>query len=355
MLKNRKAMREVKLGKSEICISAMTVGCWSFGGGEYWGDQSQQDVDRVVHAALDMGVNAFDTAEMYNGGESERSLGKALKGHRDRAVVLSKISPSNCHSVRQHCLESLRRLDMDYLDVYMLHWPINRLSVAHFTSDQGIIAAPPTVEEAYLQLNDLKKEGLIRSIGMSNFGLRQMSEVTSTGVEVAVNEIAYNIVSRAIESEIVPYCCSNAISLIGSMGLQQGLLAGIYRTADDVPPNQAHSRHYADRRGGGTSRHGEAGAEKEIFEVVDRLREMAADLNLHMAQLSIAWILKKPFMTSTLIGSRNVEELKMNIAACTLTLPDETERLIDCLSQPVLDILGSNPDYYEHSSRSRIY
>jgi aryl-alcohol dehydrogenase-like predicted oxidoreductase len=348
-------MKKVKLGKSDIQVSAMTVGCWPFGGGEYWGEQSQKDVDNVVHAALDLGVNTFDTAEMYNNGESERSLGKALKGRRNEAVVISKIGPSNCHHVRKHCVESLQRLGMDYLDVYMLHWPINKLAVEHFTSDKSIISAPPTVEEAYAQLDELKKEGLIRSIGMSNFGRTQMEEVVATGVQVDVNEMSYNIVSRAIEAEIAPYCLENNISIIGSMGLQQGLLAGIYKTPDDVPKHQAHSRHYPDHRGGGTSRHGEAGAEKELFEVVDQLRKIADDLHVHIAQLAIAWILKKPFMTSTLVGSRNIDELKTNVAACSLAISDETEALIDKISQPVLDILGNNPDYYEHSSKSRIF
>lgn len=348
-------MKKVKLGKSNIEVSTMTVGCWPFGGGEYWGEQSQKDVDNVVHAAIDLGVNAFDTAEMYNNGESERSLGIALKGRRDKAVVISKIGPSNCHNVRKHCLASLERLGMDYLDVYMLHWPINKLAVEHFTSDKSIIEAPPTVEEAYYQLNELKKEGLIRSIGMSNFGRTQMEEVVATGVQVDVNEMSYNIVSRAIEGEIAPYCIKNNISIIGSMGLQQGLLAGIYKTVDDVPPHQAHSRHFSQERGKGTSRHYEAGAEKELFEVVDQLRKIADDLHLHIAQLSIAWILKKPFMASTLVGSRNISELKTNVEACSMEISDETEALIDKISQPVLDILGFNPDYYEHSSKSRIF
>ena len=333
----------------------MTIGCWPFGGGEYWGEQSQRDVDNVVHAALDMGVNTFDTAEMYNSGESERALGKALKGRRNDAVVISKISPSNCHDVRGHCIESLRRLGTDYIDAYMLHWPINKLAVEHFTSDSNIIESPPTVEEAYRQLDDLKREGLIRSIGMSNFGRTQMQEVLATGVQADVNEMSYNIVSRAIEAEIAPYCMENDIGIIGSMGLQQGLLAGIYATPDDIPKHQAHSRHFPDFRGGGTSRHGEPGAEKEIFEVVGRLREIADALGIHIAQLSIAWILKKPFMASTLVGSRNIDELRTNVAACEMTLPDEVEAEIDRISRPALDILGNNPDYYEHSSKSRIF
>ena len=113
-------MQYKTLGKSNIKISKMSLGCWSFGGGSYWGNQEQSDVDAVVHQALDLGINCFDTAEMYNNGDSEISLGKALKGHRDQAVIISKIAPSNCKKVRKHLENSLTRLGTDYLDVYMI-------------------------------------------------------------------------------------------------------------------------------------------------------------------------------------------------------------------------------------------
>jgi len=350
-----KKMKKIKLGNSDISVSALTIGCWQFGSGDYWGDASQQNTDKIVSASLEMGINSFDTAEVYNNGESERSLGIALRGRRDKAIIMSKISPSNCHNVRQRCINSLQRLGTDYLDVYMLHWPINPLAVKHFTANEQIIESPPTVEETFHQLADIKKEGLIRSVGISNFGRIQMEEVTATGVQIDVNQLTYNIVSRAIEAEIAPYCMEHHISIIGSMGLMQGLLGGMYKTAAEVPKHQAHSRHYANFRGAETSRHHEAGCEKEIFDVVDRLRTIAAGLNIHIAQLSIAWILKKPFIASTLVGVRNIDKLIMNIEACNLTIPDEIEALIDEISLPVLQLLGNSPDYYEHRSKTRSY
>jgi aryl-alcohol dehydrogenase-like predicted oxidoreductase len=368
-------MKKTKLGKSDILVSSMTIGCWPFGGGTYWGAQAQEDVNKVVHAALDLGVNAFDTAEMYNGGSSETSLGIALKGRRDKAIVISKISPSNCHDVRKHCVASLQRLGMDYLDVYMLHWPINKLALEHFTKDQGTLSTPPTIESAYTQLAALQKEGLIRSIGMSNFGRQQMAEVVATGVQVDVNEMPYNVLSRAIEPQIAPYCAENKIAIIGSMGLQQGLLADQFKNADEVPPPQAHSRHFAQWRGdwkkwvelhpehprnatAGTAnetRHGENGCEPETFACLDGLRKIAIETKLTMAQLSIAWILKKKFMASTLVGSRNIDELKQNVEACALEISSDVEAAIDKLSQPVLDKLGANADYYEANNKSRIF
>ena len=222
-------MQRRRLGKTDIHVSPIGMGCWSYGGGEYWGEQSQRDVDYIVSMALDLGINLFDTAEMYNAGASEESLGKALKGKRSRAVICSKVSPSNAYAntLERHCEASLRRLGTDYIDVYMLHWPLDPISIKHFSSDPQKIAQPPTVVEAFESLEKLKKQGKIREIGISNFGVMQMEEALATGVEIAINEMPYNILSRAIEKEILPFCIEKNISVISSMALQQGLLAGI--------------------------------------------------------------------------------------------------------------------------------
>ncbi|MBZ5856427.1 aldo/keto reductase [Flavihumibacter profundi] len=348
-------MELIKLGKSGIAISPMTIGCWSFGGGAYWGNQSQKDVDEVVHAAIDMGINCFDTAELYNGGESEKSLGLAIQGYRPKIVICSKISPSNCRNVRKHCEESLQRLKTDYIDIYMVHWPLHAHSLKHFTKDTGIINNPPTAAAVFNQLNELKKAGLIRSIGISNFGVTQMKEAVDTAVQVDVNEMPYNILSRAIELEVAPFCLQEKISLIGSMGLQQGLLTGKYRSAGEVPYNQAHSRHFANQRGNGTSRHGGTGEEAEVFKILDELRVLSEELQINMTQVSIAWIMAKPFIASTLVGSRTIDQLKTNVAACSIELSKDVVAEIDRISQTLLTKLGPSPDYYESPANSRIF
>ncbi|MCL1857365.1 MAG: aldo/keto reductase, partial [Kiritimatiellaeota bacterium] len=115
------------LGQSGIHVSAVGMGCWAYGGGAYWGRQSQGDVNDIVAAALDRGVNFFDTAEAYNDGESEIALGKALLGKRDHAVIATKVSPAHCgkDALEKHLDASLKRLHADHIDLYMLHWPIN--------------------------------------------------------------------------------------------------------------------------------------------------------------------------------------------------------------------------------------
>ncbi|MDD4774300.1 MAG: aldo/keto reductase [Eubacteriales bacterium] len=340
-----------------ISVSRIGIGCWSFGGGAYWGPQSQKDVETVVHRALDGGINFFDTARMYNDGDSERSLGAALKNRRDRAVICSKVSPAKAYydTLRAECDRSLAGIGTDYIDIYMLHWPINHMSVKHFTSDPAVIANPPTPAEAFAALSDLKKEGKIRAIGVSNFGVKQMTEAISLCPDMCVNEITYNIISRAIETEIMPFCVNHGIALITSMTLMQGILAGSYKTAEEIPPHQAHSRHFKNERGRGTSRHREEGAEEEIFNVLRILRDISAQLGITPAQLSAAWVLANKNVDCALVGSRSEYQLAQNMASASVILPDEITEQINAVSLPALKKLGSSADYYENSAGSRIY
>ncbi|MBB6734713.1 aldo/keto reductase [Cohnella zeiphila] len=350
-------MKRKRLGKTYISLSVLGMGCWAYGGGAYWGEQSQKDVNDVVHAALDQGINYFDTAEVYNDGESERSLGLALKGRRTQAVIGTKVSTSNTKSaaLRKHCEESLRRLGTDYIDIYMLHWPINQKAIEHFTADQSLISSPPTVQEAFDTLMQLRREGKIRAVGISNHGLRQMEEARQTGADIAVNELPYNLISRAIEDGIMPYCVDNQIGVLGYMAMQQGILTGAHSTADSLSAPRAHSRHFHYTRGGDMSRHGEEGAEEEIFDLLRGMKEIAAEIHTDIPTLSLAWAMAGEGITSTLVGSRNVAQLMINVKAASEPLPRDVIERLNKLSEPVLAKLGTNPDYYENRNNSRIY
>lgn len=346
-----------KLSHTDIPLSVLGIGCWAYGGGYYWGEQSQKDVEAVVHSAIEQGANFFDTARMYNDGKSEESLGMALKGIRNQAVICSKVSPANAYydTLRSECERSLKSLQTDYLDIYMLHWPINPYGVRHFTSDERILNNPPTIEVALSALSDLKKEGKIRAIGISNFGPTQMAEALNICSDISLNEMPYNIYSRAIEAEIIPYCEQHDISIITSMSLQQGLLTGLFTDPSQISSHQAHSRHYSQEHGGDAARHGEPGAEKEIFDALPKLMALAKECGCSLAQLSIAWILSRKQIASALVGCRNLTELCANLTGAALKLPADVIAEIDRISQPVLDKLGNNPDYYENTKNSRIY
>jgi aryl-alcohol dehydrogenase-like predicted oxidoreductase len=182
-----------------------------------------------------------------------------------------------------------------------------------------------------------------------------MKEAVSLCPEIAVNEMPYNIISRAIEAEILPYCEKHGIAVIASMTLQQGVLTGAYKSAEDVPPHQAHSRHFSQTRGGEHARHHEPGAEEEIFEIVALLRALADESGISMSQLSIAWALSNPCIASALVGSRNLAQLAENIDAEKFALPADIKARIDTASFNIWQKLGDNPDYYENTKNSRIY
>ena len=345
-----------KLGKSDLRVSVLGIGCWAFGGGTYWGEQSQDDVDRVVHKALDLGVNFFDTAEVYNDGASESSLGIALEGRRERAIVCTKVAPANASpaAMRRHCEDSLRRLKTDYIDLYMMHWPITPHAIEHYTKDRGLIETPPSVAEAFATMVALKREGKIREIGVSNHGRQQLGAVFDVTDAVVANELAYSLVSRAIEAEVMPFCATKELGIVAYMPLQQGLLTGRFRSAEEIGPMQARSRHFHHSRGTG-SRHGEEGAEKEIFAALAEMETIAAAHKTDLVTLALSWVVAHREMSTTIVGlpQPGAARPQRRPAPSTRSSPPLVDRLT-ALTDPVLARLGDNPDYYEGRTNSRI-
>ena len=327
-------------GSSDLELPLLGVGVWSFGGesDDYWGVQSERDADAVVGRAVELGCAYFDTAEVYNDGASERALGKLLKGRRDKVAVGTKVSPDNVApaTLREHCEGSLARLQTDYVDLYMVHWPI----------------PSPGVADAFATLAELRDEGKIRHIGISNFGVEQMAEVLATGAQIAVNQLGYSLLTRAIELEIVPFCQESGIGIMTYMPLMQGILTGKYRSADDVPKERARSRHFSAGREG--SRHGEPGVEKQMFAALDGLRAMSQETDIPMADLALAWCASNPTVSCVLAGARNVQQLEENARGVSLKLSDEMVSRLDAISDPVMQGMGPNPDMWQGGERRRI-
>lgn len=342
-------MEQRRLGNSDIKVSTITIGCWPFGGGTYWGDQSQDDVNKVVSASLDCGINFFDVAESYNGGKSEESLGLALKGKRKESVILSKINPNkfeesgaNLQKDFEGRLDAiLNRLQTDYLDILMIHWPNENYKL---------------VEDTMRAFETAVTSGKIRAIGISNFGPKQMSHIVEAGLtkHVCVNELQYNLVSRAIEAEILPMCIENNFGVMSYCTLQQGVLTGKYATPDQVPYNQAHSRHFQVFRGDGTSSHTEPGAEDEIFELLSKMKGMSEDLGISMAELSLAWALSTKGITSAIAGCRNLDQLEMNRRSADIKLSADVIDQLTKWSVPTYEKLGTCADYFKNRTESRI-
>ncbi len=344
-------------GPSGLKLPVLGLGCWSFGGGEYWGPQDQEDVDAVVHRALDVGVTYFDTAEAYNGGASEISLGIALKGggRRERAIIGTKISPHNATAagVRAHCEASLGRLQTDVIDLYMVHWPINPNALKHFTSDPAALANPPSVPEAFATLMDLRREGKVRHIGVSNFGVEQLTQALGTGAALAVDQLPYSLLARGIELEILPFCRDKGVGVIGYMSLMQGLLSGKFESIESIPPARKRTRHFSGSRVG--SRHGEAGLENETWQACKDIGAIAGAAKLPRGALSLAWAMANADITCSIVGCRDIEQLEDNLKALDTELgPD----VLSKLNKSTADLqakLGTKVDLFQGAASSRTF
>lgn len=347
-------MQYRKVKNTDLELSVLGTGCWAFGGGEYWGAQEQKDVNAVVHASVAHGINYFDTAEVYNEGRSESALGEAIKGiPRDKLIIGTKISPSNAYKgvLEQHCEASLRRLQTDYIDIYMIHWPIHPHSIRHFTKDENIVKNPPIIEEAFASLLQLKKEGKIRHIGVSNYSYRRLKNDMPANVQVVVNELPYNLLCRAIEYDTLPYCLEQGIGVIGYMTLLQGLLAKIYPNVEDIPEWRRRTRHFSSKTTP-LSRHGEEGFETETQETLRAIDQVARDGGIKMSELATKWALASG-ITCSLVGARNAEQLEQNVKALDVEVDDSTISLLNKVSGLLKERMGNHFDYYESKENDR--
>ncbi len=345
--------RTRRCGDSGLLLPVLGIGCWSFGGGEYWGDQDQQDVDSIVAAALDTGCNYFDTAEVYNDGRSEISLGKAIKDRRAKAIIGSKVSPHNTHpsALREHCEASLRRLGTDYIDLYMVHWPINPVALKHYTDEEASPESLPETAAAFETLTALKEEGKIRYIGVSNFGPRQLAE---TGAfDIAANELCYNLLCRAIEIDILPLCVESGIGVVGYMPLMQGILTGKYGSLKDIPWQRARSRHFNGKREG--SRHGEEGFEALLQDTLLAVTNIAYEAGVPLTRLALSWSMAEPAVACTVNGVRNVAQLEDNVRAAGEELADGIFESLKSATGRLKETMGPFPDIYEAKENSRIF
>jgi len=325
------------LGNTDIEVSAVAFGCWAIVGGFNWGEQDERDSLAALRAAHDEGVTFFDTAEMYGDGYSEQLVGKALGDVRDQIVIASKVSPANFapDDLRTACERSLRNLGTDYLDLYQLHWPNRDIPVAETL---GVMA-------------ELKAEGKIRSIGVSNFGPADLAEAVAAGVPLVTDQLAYSLLFRAIEFDILPVCEEHSIGVLCYSPMLQGLLTGKFATADNVPDDRARTRHFSTDRP--DARHGEAGAEVEMFAAIAQVRRAAELVGAPMANVALAWLLAQEGVTAVLAGGRNADQARANVAAADVDLSPDILADLAAATDPLKQALGPNADMWQSESRIR--
>lgn len=331
-------MDTIKLPYSDVEISRIGFGAWPIVGGFNWGPQDEKDSVDALESAIEMGINFFDTAKVYGGGKSEELITRVLGGKRKELVLATKISPEEFRyqDLKDACEDRMQSLNTDYIDLLQLHWPNWDIPI----------------EQPFSALMDLKKEGKIRAYGVSNFGVRDLKDALALeGVEISSNQLPYNLLWRAIEFEILPLCNEHNIPVLPYMPIMQGLLAGSFKHPDELAEDRARSRHFSSKRP--QTRHGEDGCEEETFEAVEALRQFSVGLGISMVEMSLAWLLYQEGVGSVIVGARNRRQVLGNAKAIDVALKVESLARMDVVTEQLKQILGANPDLWQHDSRYR--
>ena len=318
-------MQTRKLGNSDLHITPVGYGAWAVGGSGWqfaWGSQDDDDSVAAIHRALEIGVNWIDTAAVYGLGHSEEVVGRALKDwHGSRPYIFTKCGLRGdskgqvqqilaADSIRREVDDSLRRLAVDVIDLYQIHWPPDPDS--------------PALEEGWSTLADLKREGKVRWIGVSNFNVGQLKRARAIAPVTSLQP-PYSLVHREIEDEILPYCLRESIGVIVYSPMASGLLSGaMTRERAARLPQDDWRRGHPDFTEPNLSRN---------LALVDHLREIAKRHNRSVGEVAIAWTLHNPAVTGAIVGARNARQAGGVMRAGDLRLNDkEVSELEDFLA-----------------------
>ena len=303
-------MQTRTLGYSNLQFSTIGIGTWAIGGGGWkfaWGAQDESASIRAIQAALDLGINWIDTAAIYGHGRSEEVVGEAIKGRRDSVMVATKCGRVwegdsreigkrlTRESVLREADASLRRLQIDVIDLYQIHWP----------------EPDEEVEEGWTAMAELIAVGKVRFGGVCNFSLSQLKRAQAIH-PIASHQPPYSMLKREIEAEIVPWCGANNVGLLAYSPMQAGLLTGAF----------TKERAAALGEGDWRSRN-PLFMEPQLsasLQIVDGLRPIAARLGITVAQLALAWVLRLPEMTSAIAGARSPEQIQETAKASDVVL-----------------------------------
>lgn len=305
-------MQKRQLGNSDLHITPIGVGAWAMGGGDWafsWGHQEDKNSVEAIHAALDSGINWIDTAAIYGHGHSEEVVGKAIAGRSNRPYIFTKcgivwneqrqISRSlKADSIRREVESSLRRLKLDAIDLYQIHWP----------------DPEPEIEEGWQTLAELRKEGKVRNIGVSNFNAAQMKRAQKIAPITSLQP-PYNIVTSDIEREVLPFCRENNIGVIVYSPMKSGLLTGkmTRERIAKLPPDDFRPR---------TVSFQEPLLSRNLG-LVEVLRGIGDRHGHTPGEVAIAWTLRDPVVTGAIVGMRSAQQAKEIIRSAEFRLSSD--------------------------------
>ena len=314
------------LGQSDLRITPIGIGAWAIGGGKWefaWGAQDDSKSVAAIHAGLDHGMNWIDTAAVYGLGHSETVVGRAIKGLRTRPYVFTKCSlvwdesgnishNLQAASIRREAESSLQRLGVDTIDLYQIHWPAWRGAPES--------ASPGSIEEAVGALAELKAEGKIRNIGVSNFNAPQMQRALSVAPVTSLQP-PYSLLAADVESSILPFALEHKIGVIVYSPMASGLLSGaMTRERIAALPEDDWRKHSPNFQEPLLSRN---------LRLVERLRAIGQRYNATPGEVAIAWTLRNPAVTGAIIGVRSAEQASGIAGAADLKLTADDLSVIE--------------------------
>lgn len=320
-------MNYKKLKGTDIEISSLIYGAFAIGGW-FWGGADENEAIRAIESAIENGVTTIDTAPVYGMGHSETVVGNTIKNKRDQVQILTKFGMiwdkqsgdfafdtkdnsgnalkvykfNGKQSVIEECERSLRRLQTDYIDLYQMHWP------------ESTTLIEETMEALYI----LKDQGKIRAGGVCNCPV-DILQSANKSFPIVTNQVAYSMVNREIEKDVVPYCLEQGIGILPHTALQKGLLTGKIKpghkfNAGDHRPNTFFF---------------EKENHQKVMNILESISCIAASRQISMAQLAINWTMQQPAVTAVLVGARNVAQMTDNVKATTFTLDADELKIIN--------------------------
>lgn len=317
------------LGTTGMRVSPLGLGTMMLGA---WGNRDVDECVRIVHTALDAGVNLVDTADVYAAGESESIVGTALRGRRDDVILATKVhgpmgeDPNRGGSSRRWiiraCEESLRRLQTDWIDLYQLHQP----------------AADTDLDDTLGALSDLVRQGKVRCIGTSNFQAEEIVEALWTAErrgreQVRSNQPPYSIFVRAAEAAVLPTCRRHGLGVLAYSPLNGGWLTGRVRR-DRALTRTGRTDHYPEKFDPALPQN------SRKLDAVEELVGIAADAGLSLLHLALGFVTSHPAVSAALLGPRTLEQLDSQLAAMDVRLGDDVLQRIDAVVPPgtVIDL-----------------
>jgi aryl-alcohol dehydrogenase-like predicted oxidoreductase len=320
-------METRQFGNSDLHITRVGYGAWAIGGSGWqfaWGSQDDNESITAIHRALELGVNWIDTAAVYGLGHSEKVVGRALKEWSGfKPYVFTKCGLRGeangdvkkvlrADSIRGEVEDSLRRLSVDVIDLYQIHWPPDPDS--------------PELEEGWSTLADLKREGKVRWIGVSNFNVQQLQRAQDIAPVTSLQP-RYSLVHREIEDELLPYCLSEGIGVIVYSPMASGLLTGaMTRERAATLPKDDWRRGHPDFTEPNLSHN---------LALVERMREIAKSRNRSVGEVAIAWTLRHPAVTGAIVGARNARQAEGVMRAGDLHLTEDEVNEIESFAETV--------------------